>query len=312
MTKLLSIMLALTAMSGGVAYLAHAGFTTPHLATGSVNTAVTATDLLYICRPSGSVVNPICPIDTAGADEDIFVSGENLLPGSVRWEKVRLRNVSTDPWDILSLTRQWEELSDPSGLCTALPEPVVYQGGVRDDEVFLATGTQFGLQIAGVSDTSKDFVALGVVSGDIVRVASGTGSVQSRNITSVSPTFLAVSPDFTLPFSSTAYTVVRRPPAGPGVTVLGRPNPGGPAEPLEGVLYEGGWGVHPYVAGSGTAVFRLFTVSPEPQPMTIHVPPGDYVDLLLGVRLPVNAPSDCLNVVWQLTTTWDVRVHFLP
>jgi hypothetical protein len=316
MTKRLIILFAVAGTAMLTAFGVGAQFVAPHQAGGSVNTAVAATELLYICRPSGYVINPICPIDTAGADEDIFVSGEDLLPGSVRWEKIRLRNVSSEPWDVQSLTRQWQEVSDPSGLCTALPEPITYQAGVREDEVFLATGTFTSGTATVLNDTSKDFLAIGVLPGDSVRVTGGAESGQSRTITSVSPTSLTVSPGFVVSPYGTPYTVVRHPFAGPGVTILGWPSqnppPAGFVEPAEGVRYQGE-GYHGYVASSATAVFRyLNNYNPDPQPITIHVSPGDYVDLLLGIRLPISTPSDCLNVVWQLTTTWDVRVHFPP
>lgn len=317
MVKLLSVVVAFLAMSASVAYLAHAGFTTPHSATGSVNTAVAATELLYICVPSGTTTDPICPIDAAGANEDIFVSSEDLLPGSVRWQKIRVQNVGADPWDLLPVSETWGEVSDPGGMCNVIPEGVYYFSGQPNVRASLVTS---GITVnantpSSLNDPSKDFQALGVQAGDTVAITSGTGQGQSRTITAMSIAELTVSPNWSVtPNASSSYDLRHH--AGPGVMILGQilvPVNGTPSgsylfEPVEGATYDRyATDDHALVNGSGS--LRRLTPDDPLGWYSAHVEPGDYEDLLLGLRLPVGTPDDCLNVVWQLNTTWDVQVH---
>jgi len=236
MRKRLLAALLLVLVGAGVATVVWAAFLVPHQATGTVNTAVSGTEALYICQPSGATTDPLCPIDTAGADETIYAASEDLLAGSVEWQKIRVTNVGGEPWDILSMQKSFTEVSDPGGLCNTVPEGVVF----ADERTELDPTTQ----------------------------------------------------------------------PGPGVTILGK-NPstqgGGPLDPVEGVRYGNPFNDnHGQIAGSTT--FHAAGASLGFR-QSVHVTPGDYEDLLLGIRLPVNTPEDCLNVVWELTTTWTVQVH---
>lgn len=321
MTKRLILAFIFAVMAMITAYGVRAQFVTPHNAGGIVNTAVAASDLLYICQPSGTITDPICPIDTAGADETIFVGAEDLLPGSVRWQKLRFRNVGTDPWDIFSVSRSWTEISDPSGLCNTVPEAVIwgyssgYSSGIEEDLLTMpgGAGSVGDSTLNTLVDGSKNFVALGVQPGYRVDITSGP--VQSRTIVGVTASTLTVSPNWLSNPNGSAYVIYRKPASGPGVTSLGHvvPPTEGTAEPMEGVRYTPAFWHDGAVAGS--TVFRdigspLYYGNQGNNGHTVHVPPGDYSDLLLGIRLPTNTPNDCLNVVWQLNTTWDVQVHF--
>lgn len=230
MLKRVVVALVLVAVGVGAAAIIFAAFIVPHQATGTVNTAVSGTEALYICQPSGTTVTPQCPIDTAGADETIFAANEDLLAGSVEWQKVRVTNIGTEPWDILTVAPLWTEVSDPSGLCNTIPEAVRF-------------------------------------------INSNTTSAGST---------------------------------GPGVTVLGKVTGGGSTrvEPVEFVNYgTAANDNHSPVAGS-TQLPNMGNSF-----LSIHVTPGDYEDLLLGIRLPTGTADDCLNVVWTLTTSWQVQTH---
>ncbi|OGT25304.1 MAG: hypothetical protein A2Z17_04420 [Gammaproteobacteria bacterium RBG_16_66_13] len=211
-----------------------AQFLASHDASGQANTAASTTDVLYICQPSGTTTTPQCPIDTMGADETIYVSSEDMVPGSVRWQKLRVTNVGGEPWDILNMASSWTEVSDPSGLCSTVPEAVIWQFGVTT-----AVGGQ-----------------------------------------------------------------------GPGVTILGKIGAGAYPDPVEGVSYQNSINDN-HSSVAGTAVFSNRGLSGYglPNSNTVHVAPGDYEDLVLGLRLPTSTPSACLDVVWQLTTTWNIQVH---
>lgn len=233
MLRRVVVALVLVAVGAGAAAIVFSAFIVPHEATGTVNTAVSGTESLYICQPSGTTVSPQCPIDTNGADEVIFAANEDLLAGSVEWQKIRVTNVGTEPWDILSMTPSWTETQDPSGLCETVPEGVAHMAG---------------------------------------------------NIIPLSPT-------------------------GPTVTILGET----PAavgmwpEPVQGMNYNNvGNNNHNSIAGSAT-FYRIDGGGSGQQ--TVHVVPGGYDDLLLGIRLPTGTPDACLNVVWALTTTWEVQTH---
>ncbi len=229
MLKRVVIALTLVAVGAGAAAIVFAAFIVPHQATGTVNTAVSGVEELYICQPSGTTISPQCPIDTVGADETIFAADEDLLAGSVEWQKIRVTNVGTEQWDILSMTPNWTEISDPSGLCNTIPEGVTFDGNID----------------------------------------SGPGT-------------------------------------GPGVTILGRSfAANSPPEPAEIIQYSASNDNHFTVNGS--TVFRRLHHTSES--VSVHVTPGQFEDLLLGIRLPIGTPDNCLNVVWTLTTTWEVQTH---
>ena len=79
--------------------------------------------------------------------------------------------------------------------------------------------------------------------------------------------------------------------------------------PVDSTLYEGGNNDN-HGSNLGTQVFRPRNY--EGYDFTVHVAPGDYEDLLLGIRLAPSAPNACLDVVWQLATTWTVQIHPVP
>ena len=237
MIKGVVIALVLVAVGVGAAAMVYGAFIPPHQATGQLNTAASASEGLYICQPSGTTIDPICPIDTDGADETIFAANEDLLPGERVYQKVRVTNVSSEPWDILSIDANWTVVSDPGSDCSTLPQKTVFRGGV-----------------------------------------SGGHDDQSGS--------------------------------GPGVIVLGKVG-GTFDDPIDGTLYDGGEaGSDNHASIQGSAEFAIRGSGFRTR--TVHVEPGDYEDLLLGIRLPVGTPIECIDVVWQLTTTWTVQPTFQP
>jgi hypothetical protein len=218
-------------VASGLTAVVTAQFISGHVASGSVNTATSTSDLLYICQPSGILVSPLCPVDAGGADEPIFVGSEDLLPGSVRWQKIRLTNTgATEAWDLLAMSSTWTKVFDPGGTCSIVPEGVY----------------------------------------------SAPGGVTTLQSTSQ-----------------------------PGVTVLGVPG-NYATEPLDHVRYD------PFNDDHGpgpSASQSMYVALGNGQQEVVHVAPGGFEDLLLGIRLPVSTPASCVNVIWQLDTTWSVQIH---
>lgn len=234
MFKRLLTVFVVVAAAAGVLSVAWAQFFTTHQATGQVSSASAPVDVSYICEPAGTTTSPICPTDDSGADEFIFETNEQTLPGTVRWWKLRIRNVHTDPWDILSISSSWSKISDPSGICNQFPVDVRYNGP---------------------SQTT----------------IMGSGQ-------------------------------------GPGITILGTgPNtsPGNVyREPVEGIYYSSITNDdHTPVAGSA-AFLGL-----DSGTRSIHLAPGGYEDLLLGIGLPTTTPPQCVNNVWAVTLNFDVQIH---
>lgn len=91
---------------------------------------------------------------------------------------------------------------------------------------------------------------------------------------------------------------------GPGITILGTSFGGGFFEPAEGVEYTATANDNHAMVASSTLFSDL-----NGNTRTVHIGPGGFEDMLLGIRLPAGTTDDCLNVVWQLTTTWNVQVH---
>ncbi len=234
MLKGVVVGLVAAAVGAGAAAVVWGALILPsHEASGTVNTVLSVGEGLYICQPLGATVDPICPIDTLAADETIFAANEDLLPGQVEWQKIRVTNVGAEPMDIRFVSRNWIEVSDPSGLCVIVPASVAFRGG--------ASGS------------------VGDIGGQ-----------------------------------------------GPGVTILGKVG-GIYDNPIDGTLYEGGSNDnHGSLEGTQDLLRRTVSVT------TVHIEPGDYEDVLLGIRLPTNTPNECLNVVWQLTTTWGAQLHPIP
>lgn len=127
MLRRLLVAFVVIAVALGTTGLALAQFFTTRQATGQVSSASAPVDVSYICEPQASTINPICPLDDSGGDELIFEANEQMLPGTVRWWKIRIRNISNDPWDILNVGRNWNKVSDPSGQCSVFPVDVTYQ-----------------------------------------------------------------------------------------------------------------------------------------------------------------------------------------
>ena len=104
-------------------------FTDSQSATGSVNfTSETGFTDLYICDVTGiASTSPTCPGvgDDSLADEIIFESLEDMVPGqTVQWD-IRLRNIGTLAWDSLDFPSGGDlsvtEASDPYGSCDSPP-----------------------------------------------------------------------------------------------------------------------------------------------------------------------------------------------
>jgi hypothetical protein len=87
------------------------------------------------------------------------------------------------------------------------------------------------------------------------------------------------------------------------VQVPGRP------EPVEGATYGFPDIGDDHSPVNGSAGFPHLVANNPLLPYSVHVAPGEYEDVLMGIRLPVDTPDDCLNVVWDLNTVWDVQVH---
>lgn len=306
-----SVVVLLLVLVGAIAAQAvRAQFVNPQDATGTINTAIATSDLLHICQPSGATTNPICPIDTAGADETIYAANEDLVPGSVRWQKIRVSNVGTETWDILGMTPNWTGISDPSGQCDKVPEGVVFDNFIQVQANPLqqpSSRTDSGSTATYLFDAAGNFASY-VAAGDLVYIFPPySAEYQLRTIVSVGQNQLNVTPNWTsIPTDNTPYVILRTPSpnVGPGVTVLGKVG-GSKAEPLDGVSYDQANDNHASTGGSST--FRR--LSGDGLSSTVHIVPGDYEDLLLGIRLPIGTPDNCLNVVWGLTTTWNVQVH---
>ena len=39
---------------------------------------------------------------------------------------------------------------------------------------------------------------------------------------------------------------------------------------------------------------------------TVHIAPGDYEDMRIRVRLPEDAPDECVDTAWALSIQWDI------
>lgn len=91
-------------------------------ASGSVN-ATTASPDLYLCEVEETGVG--CGPDDSGPDEIIFEGLEDLLPSSMASSSLRLRNIGTDPMDVLSAVPEVTEEADPGDDCDLTPDVVI-------------------------------------------------------------------------------------------------------------------------------------------------------------------------------------------
>lgn len=112
---ILVAVIALGALTLGIVL----AFSDTRTATGSVNATAGSTDL-YICEGSRTQPGPQCVQDDMGADEDIFEGLEDLLPGRVSHWDIRIKNVGTTAWDVLTAAPQITIASDPGGDCLAM------------------------------------------------------------------------------------------------------------------------------------------------------------------------------------------------
>jgi hypothetical protein len=72
MLRRILVALTLIALGAAGAILVWSAFIVPHQATGTINTAQSGTEALYICQPSGTTTSPQCPVDTLGPDESFL------------------------------------------------------------------------------------------------------------------------------------------------------------------------------------------------------------------------------------------------
>ena len=91
-------------------------------ASGAVNATSVSPDL-YLCEPESGGVE--CGPDDSGPDELIFEGLENLLPSSYASSTLRLRNVGTNPLDVLSAVPAVAEAADPGSDCSVMPDVIV-------------------------------------------------------------------------------------------------------------------------------------------------------------------------------------------
>lgn len=110
----------LVALTGGLvataAFLgvAMALLTDTQTATGTITATSTSADL-YICEPG--VPGPACGSDDSGADEIVFETVEDIVPGeTVEWD-IRLQNVGTTDWALSNVTVAFVETADPGADC---------------------------------------------------------------------------------------------------------------------------------------------------------------------------------------------------
>ena len=119
---------SLLALTGGLVAaaallgVAVAVLTDSQTATGTITATSTSADL-YICEPG--VPGPACGSDDSGADEIVFETIEDIIPGeTVEWD-IRLQNVGTTDWTLSDVTVTIVETVDPGSDC---PDPALVNG----------------------------------------------------------------------------------------------------------------------------------------------------------------------------------------
>jgi hypothetical protein len=126
-----AVVAAFLAVAAGVAF---ALFSDQQATSGAVGMA-TADDVdLYICEPGGTP-GPDCGSDDSGADEAVWETTEELLPGHDATWDIRLKNVGTYAWDTGAPTVTIMETADPGGDCDAVPGVVAKILGKAGDAV---------------------------------------------------------------------------------------------------------------------------------------------------------------------------------
>lgn len=111
------------AVSAGIV-LAQLGDT--QTASGTINAITTSADL-YICEPD-STPGPACGSDDNGADEAVFETLENIVPGvEPQWD-IRLKNVGTVDWIVSGIMFSAVITADPGNDCPANALRVTHPG----------------------------------------------------------------------------------------------------------------------------------------------------------------------------------------
>lgn len=124
-TKVIAIPIALIAVAL-IAGVAFATLVDSKTASGTVNATSTSPDL-YICE-TGVTAGPACGSDDSGADEAIFESLENIKPGAIIVQDLRLVNTGSETWTVSGVVLGISELADPGldcpdGTLKFLPKP---------------------------------------------------------------------------------------------------------------------------------------------------------------------------------------------
>jgi len=190
---------------------------------GSVNATSSSVDL-YICEPNADPANTGCGPDDSDADETIFEGTENLLPGSIVWAPVRLRNVGSSALDITGFDASVEKVSDPGNDCPQRPT---------------ATPRMLGKWWVNPNDHKYHYGC-----------SPGAGNDNHYyGQTYELPTF----------YGTTMNGAVKQ------------------------------------------------DDCPNSSEYGVHIATGDYEDMAVEVRLPLNELPSCEDVVWSITVSWYVR-----
>ena len=145
--KLVFIAVILLA-AGTLASVVFAQLGDSRTATGSLNVSTTSADL-YLCEPN-NVVGPTCGSDDSLADEAVFETLEDLLPGDrAQWD-LRLKNVGTRDWWVTGVTLNILETDDPISAATGDCPSGALRGEFFGGLTVLGKGLQV---IPGTGDT---------------------------------------------------------------------------------------------------------------------------------------------------------------
>lgn len=114
----IAVVVAVLATAGLMVSVVLGAWTGTQTASGTLN-ATTASPDLYLCEPEDTGVG--CGPDDSGPDEIIFEGLEDLLPSSFTSSNLRLRNIGTNPLDVLSAVPVVTEVADPGSDCSLTP-----------------------------------------------------------------------------------------------------------------------------------------------------------------------------------------------
>jgi len=110
----------IVSLLGGVAFAQLSSF---QRASGSINVTSSVSADLYICEPN-STGGPDCGADDSGADELVFETVEDMLPGNVIQWDIRLKNIGTEDWMVVSAEVDINETLDPGNDCGVIDIPL--------------------------------------------------------------------------------------------------------------------------------------------------------------------------------------------